>query len=182
MKSSLRWRALNSADRIKISPKLRKWLFYSGSSTKQFRLHQVNSLTINVLNQCWETALPNEQKILQINNRSCALVREVLIYGNQQLLMYGRSIFPQYFFVGKNKFFRSALTNRPLGDLLFKDPSMQRSAFEFALLQYNRCDFTTLRPFLENQDDSLWARRSIFITNHQPLLLTEVFFPGILGV
>jgi chorismate--pyruvate lyase len=81
--------------------------------------------------------------------------------------MYARSVFPESTLQGNTRYLRYALDERPLGDLLYRDPTLKRTDFEIACLKD-----IYLQP--------LWARRSAFFIQNKPILLTEVFMPALL--
>ena len=66
--------------------------------------------------------------------------------------------------------------------MLFTNPITKRTPFGFRKLNpthplfYQACKNMTILP------DKLWARRSLFTLDGQPILVTEVFFPAILGL
>ena len=65
----------------------------------------------------------------------------------------------------------------PLGETLQQRPDVSRGEFEFALLGPAQLPEHLAR--LGIADQPLWARRSQFSIDAAPLVVTEIFLPGI---
>ena len=102
---------------------------------------------------------------MAIADRQRALGREVLLYGAGQPWIYARSIMPLKTLTGRLKKL-AQLNNQPLGELLFKDPTMRRETVQFAHFD----------P-ISSSETSVWGRRSVFRLDNKPLLVAEVFLP-----
>ena len=63
--------------------------------------------------------------------------------------------------------------------MLFKDPTLQRSAFEIARLQRGDRWHAKAQHVIQDILPDLWARRSLFSLRGNSLLLTEIFLPDI---
>lgn len=160
---------------------LRPWLLDPGSTTKRFRALGRETFSVQVLKQGWETNFSDERSLLKISARAKTLVREVLIYCNGQAWMFARTIFPASSLTGPNKYLKQALDERPLGDLLYSEPSLRRSEFELSLLQLEPYEFMMDSRVRGYFTEPLWARRSLFFLHDKPILLTEVFLPALVG-
>jgi len=175
------WRAASSWFQPEIPASLSPYLLDAGSSTKWLRQAYGKTLKIQVLSQGWQALTRSEEQCLNLRPRSYALVREVAIYGKGNCVMLGRSVFPASILTGKTKSLAHYLDERPLGELLFQYPSLQRSEFELALLQPSNIEYAAAQPYLANKSPPLWARRSIFYIDEKPMLLTEIFLPKLLA-
>lgn len=69
---------------------------------------------MRVLGQSWQLPRAEECRALNLNRRSRALVREVLLLGCGQPWVYARSVLPLRSLQGKSRNLRS-LDSRPLG-------------------------------------------------------------------
>ena len=67
------------------------------------------------------------------------------------------------------------LNSKPLGALLFNDPSMTRAPVESS---YANASALAVPETLCDGDVFLWGRRSVFCLDQKPLLVSEVFLPG----
>jgi chorismate--pyruvate lyase len=155
---------------------LSEWLRDPASFMQRLKRHGILGAKIQVLNQGWKLPSLEERKLLSLRERHLAMVREVLIASVEGQWMFARTIFPASTLTGKEqKFLR--LKNRPLGTMLFSDPSMRRSEFYFARLQAGSDWHKRTAEHVAIAGKDCWARHSVFHISNKPLLLTEVFLP-----
>lgn len=171
------WRSYRRVPRDTIVQPLRSWLLDQGSLTQRLVDASGGRFRVEIINQRWETPRLSEARLLGINSRTQALVREVILYGCEQPWVYARSILPMGTLTGRLRAMRK-LDNRPLGALLFKDPTMERSAMEIACLTP---DNTTVPNRLGSFLEPMWGRRSVFKLDDKPLLVSEIFLPTFPG-
>jgi chorismate-pyruvate lyase len=130
----------------------------------------------------------NAQMALIAQHRMADLwIREVLFHNTLIPLTYGRVVMP-YSTYQHHQAVLDALGNRPIGKtLLYANPTVTRSAFEFACLDETHLLFQQAcrgEACLAHRQDTprpdigppLWARRSLFMWENHPLSITEVFF------
>ena len=103
-----------------------------------------------------ESAIYNHE-INQIGNEGRFIVREVFLYGDNEPVVFARSIIP------KNPITDSIMKigNKPLGEILFTDPNILREPIEVTF-----------------QND-IWGRRSVFVMNNSRILVSEFFLENI---
>ena len=152
----------------------RRWLLDRGSLTQHLRAISGGSFRVLVLQQQMKRPQASERVLLQIPNRGLALVREVLLYGNDQPWVFARSVLPLSTLSGGRRRLRK-LDNRPLGALLFTDPTLRRGAMQISRVNSGRLPLSA-RP--SDLDAMLWGRRSVFYLKARPLLVSEIFLPG----
>lgn len=160
LQSNASWMDYRAA-KPEMPEKLHDWLLYRHSFMKRLQCYGAESVVVQVVEQKWQKPFAKERKALAIPVAQYALTREVVIKNHQHIWMAARTVFPQQSVIGKNKQL-TGLKSRSLGSVLFKNPHLQRTDFEFAQLE-----------------NDLWARRSIFYIHQKPLLLCEVFFPSV---
>ena len=73
-----------------------------------------------------------------------------------------------------------SLGTRPLGAALFSDPRVQRTPLAFRAIGPRHPLFRRATVVPASSLRPLWARRSLFLLEGAPLLVTEIFLPGIL--
>ena len=147
---------------------MRTWLFNDDSLTARLTAGCAGKFRVEVLKQRYARAHKNEARLLGIPFRQVALLREVTLYCDSVPVVYARSIIPLKTLTGKQK--RLAyLGDRPLGGFLFSCPSVQRDEVQLAHLR-------------TVEAETVWGRRSIFRLAGKPLLVTEIFLPGITGI
>jgi chorismate--pyruvate lyase len=167
------WRQMISVSEATVPAKWRPWLSDTGSLTQ--RLIEVcdGELSVQVLRQTLGVPRLSERRALRLPTRRLALIREVLLLGAGVPWVYARSIIPLSTLTGRLRRLRH-LDNRPLGALLFSDPSMCREPVEVACYNDPRAQ---LPARLAINQAPLWGRRSVFRLDTKPLLVSEIFLP-----
>lgn len=155
-------------------PALRPWLGLRGSLTAALKQLSRGRFHVDVLRQYWGRPLPGESRALGIDPRALCLIREVVLFGNHQPWVFARSILPESALRGSLRRLRG-LDNRPLGEILFADARIQRSAIEAAHITPQRSTLPTLRALTA---EPLWGRRSVFALDRRRLLVAELFLPA----
>ena len=150
-------------------PKLLKpWLSDEGSLTEKLVERSDGDFRVQVL--CSEMATPSikEAKALQIPYRQKALVREVILLGRDLPWVYARSVIPSATLAGSLNHITD-LGSKPLGALLFSDPTIQRGKIDYLCLS------KTDLPNDIGHPQPAWGRRSVFWAKGRPLLVGEFF-------
>lgn len=147
-------------------PSNMNWLLNPNSTTQQMRRISDNYKVLK-LQQGWDMMSKTESLALKsCHGRLQGIVREVEIYCDEQIWMYGRTVIPKTTLTGKERRLL-ALGNQSIGEILFADPTLVRSEFEVAKIKY--------------QDEDFWGRRSFFFVSGKPLLMTEIFMPAMMN-
>ena len=167
------WRSYLRAPSSAVPPALRSWLLDQGSLTQRLVDASHGNFRVEILKQCTERPRLSELRALNMNLSAKALVREVLLFGNNEPWVYARSILPLTTLVGPLRRFRK-LDNRPLGALLFNDPTMRRGPMEIACITPAN---SRLPEQVSQFAEPLWGRRSVFFLSGKPLLVSEIFLP-----
>ena len=96
-------------------------------------------------------------EINQLGNEENFIVREVSLYGDNQPVVFARSVIP------KNTKTDSIMKigNKPLGEILFTDPNILREPIEITF------------------QNNIWGRRSVFVLNDSRILVSEFFLEKI---
>lgn len=148
---------------------MQKWLLEQGSLTALLREH-CSVFELKLLGQ-QQAILPSEwQKSWQQQEGLC---RDVFLLCDGAAVVYAQSWLPE-----KTKTTLQTLRgleDRPLGDVIFQHPSLERGPIEVAFW-----------PSLElpnlGQVEQVWGRRSVFHLVGHPFLVQEVFLPGVLSL
>ena len=154
---------------------LHDWLFDSGSLTRRLQQASDGQLSVQVLNQSVQIPRYSERRALALAPRRLALIREVLLSGSGVPWVFARTVIPLQTLTGRLRKLRN-LDSRPLGALLFSDPTMTREPLEWACLPANNS--MPLSSQLQSFDQPLWGRRSVFRLSAKPLLVCEMFLPS----
>lgn len=159
---------------IQIDPLWRSWLLDQGSLTKRLINASNGAFQVRKLFQGWQRPTCSEAQCLGLKPRQLAVVREVELLCNGEPWVYARSVFPQQTLTGRLRSLKK-LDTRPLGALLFSDPTMERTHFEIAALSNTR-----LKNYFSDQSANFaWGRRSLFFLDEKPLLVAEIFLPAL---
>lgn len=159
------------------SAEIRWWLQHRESLT---RLIQARSWQFHVepVFQRLATACIDELAIMNLRRLEQAMVREVYLYSDQMPVVFAHSVIKKEYLQGAWRSL-SSLGNQSLGSMLFSNPLIQRTAFSFKKLKSGHPLYDRACRKLEARPASLWARRSLFTLQMQPILVTEVFLPKI---
>jgi chorismate--pyruvate lyase len=167
-----KWRRLSAVLATKIPPHWRSWLSYTDSMTERLQ-NYCNKVTISVLSQVWQCPFVSERKVLCLAESELALIREVRILCDEEPWLFARTVIPSGTLTATGGKL-AKLGTTPIGNFLFAEKTMQRGRFEVAKVKPGDYFF-----YRANGDELttkyLWARRSVFYINKQPLLINEVF-------
>jgi chorismate--pyruvate lyase len=153
------------------SPDLKSWLFESESLTQRLR-NQFENVRVQVLCEQQQTPFLTERQILNSSEQRYCLIREVILLSNQTPLILARTVIPaQTLKISHGNLAR--LGSRPLGEILFSTPSLQREFYGLAKIESSQwqTDFTIT--------ESLWGRRTKYSIQRQPMLVSEFFLPSL---
>lgn len=155
-------------------PALRPWLTLRGSLTAALKQLSNGHFHVEILRQYWGRPLPDESRALHLDSRALCLVREVILFGHHQPWVFARSILPEQTLQGPLRRLRG-LDNRPLGEILFATPRVQRGPIQAACISPQHSRLPTLNGW---STEPLWGRRSVFALDRRRLLVAELFLPG----
>jgi len=118
----------------------------------------------------------DEAAVLRCKHSATVSVRDVLLIGKQQPLVYAHSILPHSSLRGAWAKL-GKLGNKPLGGILFSDPRVKRTPLSYKKLSKHHALYRKAVAHLPQAPTYLWARRSTFSLNSAKILVTEVFLP-----
>lgn len=157
----------------------RPWLMHAKSLTAKL---QQSYADFYVVPLTVAVRKPNrdEAALLNLSADSVALVRNVLLCGGAEPVVFAHSVLPTsglrgvWHGLGK-------LGNKPLGATLFANPKVKRTALSYKKLSPNHVLYQQASKHLTNKPSYLWARRSVFSLNCASIMVTEVFLPSIVS-
>jgi chorismate lyase len=155
----------------------RAWLVYPGSLTRRV-VERHGPMRVELLQQ--RLRMPNEDEYRALGRppHRRTLVREVLLHAAGRPLVLAHSVVAGRDLAGAWRGVRS-LGTRPLAVALFADPRVVRAPFEYARLDRRHTLWKRASRLLGRELPALWARRSLFRRRGRPLMVTEVFLPGL---
>jgi chorismate lyase len=154
------------------------WLIGTESLTHRVRQACGGRFLVRVLSQGWGRPLRSEARVLQLRGGERCLVREVQLLCDDRPWVFARTIIPATTLSGPQRRL-ARLGNRPLGAVLFADPSMRRGAVQIAALTARHGMFARATRDLKQRPARIWGRRSVFRVADKPLLVSEIFLPGL---
>ncbi len=134
------------------------WLQEEGSITA--KISSKAKFKLEILNDDIGIAEDEEYFGLDIASEKVR-IREVLLYGNLEPLVYARSIIPNQT-ASKGYPGLGNIGSKPLGDLLFQSELFIKTRREFA-------------QFQTSSKDVIWGRRTHYLVRGYPLSVMEVF-------
>lgn len=158
---------------------LSSWLLDPGSLTARLRAYCPGGFHVEVLSQVWRTPQHNEIRRLGMRERQMSFIREVYLYCGDEPMVFARTVIPRRTLSGKQKHL-AGLGSRPLGAVLFADPHMHRDEIEVAYMNAGEGLYHKAVSILPGSPAGIWGRRSVFYLEQKPLLVSEIFLPGIM--
>jgi len=155
---------------------LRAWLLDTASLTLRLQQLCPGRFRVRLLSQSWGKPFADEAQALGMKSGSLALVRQVQLLCGETVWVYARTVMPVSSLCGRLQ--RLAhLGTRPLGGMLFADPSMQRGGIELARLGTGQAMHAAATFHLTSRPAEIWGRRTVFRLAGKPLLVSELFLP-----
>lgn len=170
------WTRWHTPQRRLMPTKLASWLTDSGSLTLRLQAYNTFDFSVQLISTYWMRPLPDECLSLDIPLTEMAYQREVKLMDGEQANVYARTVIPLATFeLMKQRF--NGLGNKPLGELLFTDPSIKRGKIEIACLKPGQWLYEMAMLDAPSRPDTLWGRRSHFYLSGKKLLVNEIFLP-----
>lgn len=172
------WRNRGSLRRSSVPQEMKTWLFNDASLTARLVSNCEQTFRVEVLRQRYARVQRNEERLLDMPHRQRALLREVYLYCGAIRMVYARSIIPLSTLTGRQRQL-AHLGQRPLGGFLFSCPSMKRGHVQLAEIYPGNPVYNRAMNNLQQTPEALWGRRSVFRLQNKPLIVAEIFLPGI---
>ncbi|WP_455466979.1 chorismate lyase [Bartonella sp. B39] len=134
---------------------IRNWLMESGSMTLRLQNH-CTCIRVKPQRECFITRDQLQDEAEHLPDSARYWLREVILMGDNQPWLLGRTIIPQETLSKQNQELMH-LGTTPLGHYLFNSGKLTRDYIHIG------------------QQGALWARRSRLRLINEPLLLTELF-------
>ncbi len=161
-----RWRHYRRVPCSRVPRHWRAWVLSRGSLTRLLKQASSGHFRVEVLHQGWGRPTRSEAATLALPPHQRALIREVILHGQGEPWVCARSVIPATTLTGRQRQLKR-LGERPLGELLFRDPSLKRSPIQIVRLQQ------------QAGGTPVWGRRSLFYVGGKPLLVSEIFLPAL---
>ncbi|SMN11201.1 Chorismate--pyruvate lyase [uncultured Candidatus Thioglobus sp.] len=133
---------------------VKSWLTDGQSLT--YKLKQMfDDFSVNLLSQVQSLPYENESKLIAISGE--CVIREVELLGNQQAVVFARSIIP----ITNDTKDLLSIGSKPLGEVLFNNPDIKRGAMQIT------------------RAGNIWGRRSTFEIGTTKVLVCEFFLEAL---
>jgi len=172
------WHEHRRGSQHQLSEAVQSWAYESGSLTQRLREYYGNSIAVTLLFHQWRTPFLSERRLLQLPLYRYGLTREVMLHNNGKPLLLARTIIPEETIKVAHRNL-SHLGTRPLGEVIFSYPDLERMSMDLALIPAGSWTPQTLQKANINQ--SIWGRRTVYAIHKRPMLVSEFFLPEILG-
>lgn len=153
----------------------RPWLRDHGSLTRRIQ-DRCPALSVKVVFQGMRRA--NRDERFLFSGRTRVLVREVYLYCRKTPVVFAHSVIDARDLRGAWRRL-AGMGSRPLGAALFADPRIRRYPLRQKKLGRQHELHRQASAGLPKTPATLWARRSLFALHKSPILVSEVFLPGI---
>ncbi len=170
------WQRTGSIDDLPVETCLRRWLESGGSLTRRLRRLGGRDFSLEVMGEGWEPSSREDIRTLG-SAAGRVRVRQVRLSARGIPLVFASTRMPPETLARHP--WLGGLGPRPLGEALADRADVQRTPFEFAMLPPGH-------PLLEAAlkdtgilPGNLWCRRSRFVIGECPILVYEVFLPGL---
>lgn len=163
-----------------VDARLRHWLLDRGSLTRRIQA-RCDNFHLRLLSQRTAPAGPDEAREIGLKPGMKCVEREVTLNCGDQAVVFAHSVLSPAALNGPWRML-GGLGARPLGAALFADPRIKRFALRFRQLNARHRLYRHAAQMLLRPPPTLCARRSLFVLQDAPLLVTEVFLPAILAL
>ena len=160
------------------SGNFRFWLIDNGSLTARLKARYTD-FSVCPMGLKHAKALTDEPVLLGLKIYQHALIRDVVLMGNNQPVVLAHSVLPYASLRGAWRGL-GKLGNKPLGAALFANSKVKRTPLEFKKLPRHHPISLWVAGQVANAPKVLWARRSVFQLNCARILVTEIFLEQLL--
>ncbi len=160
----------------KIPEATASWIYEPESITRRLRC-LFGEVKVEILFHQQRPPFLSESRLLkQSSNRYC-LTREVMLTAKGKPLIVARTIIPKKTLIGAQRNL-SRLGTKPLGEVIFSYPKLQRLDMQVALIEPSIWSFDVANKI--HLEQAIWGRRTIYAINKRQMLVSEFFLPEIL--
>ena len=177
---SNQWLSLFELELTGIDNNQLHWLSDYGSMTERLQSYALDPLKVELVTAKRQKVTAEERHFLALAQHEWPYVREVIMQVDNKPWLVGRTVIPGSTMDNKGRVL-TMLKTKPLGPMLFDRKLDARQFIEVAAIDENHDlfpNFKQIMPNLETVPKRLWARRSLFVFENNPLLVQEVFLPS----
>ncbi|MDO9162884.1 MAG: chorismate lyase [Methylococcaceae bacterium] len=172
------WRENRAGIRHTLPVAIQSWTYETGSLTQRLRGIYGNSVAVTVLYNHWQTPYVTERHLLKQSAHRYCLIREVLLHADGKPLILARTIIPEAT-VNIAKSNLSHLGNRPLGEIIFAYPKLQRLDLNLCVVSPDKWSQAAIDA--GGISSPVWGRRTVYAIAQRQMLVSEFFLPELLN-
>jgi chorismate--pyruvate lyase len=172
------WHGHRQGHQYHLPEDVHSWVYEPGSLTKRLRDYYGNRITVDLLFHEWRTPYLSECRQLNLPSSRYALTREVMLHTQGKPLLLARTIIPEETIKVAHRNL-SHLGSRPLGEVIFSYPDLERIAMDLTLTHPST--WTKQAQHKASLQQPLWGRRTVYAIHQRPMLVSEFFLPEILA-
>jgi chorismate--pyruvate lyase len=172
------WAPLGDRRLPGVSPSAHAWLRDPGSLTRSVMARCTGRFRVEVLAQGRAAALPSETLLLAAGPATATLVREVKLHCSGSVWVFARTLLPLPSLRGPLHAL-TQLGQRPLGEVLFSDPTTRRLRVEVSRITRRHRLFARASSHLAEAPAVIYGRRTLFDYRGGRILVNELFLPQI---
>ena len=158
---------------------VQSWTYEPGSLTQRLRDYYGDAVGVKVLRQQWGTPFLSERRLLKLHENKYSLIREVLLHADGKPLILARTIIPAKT-IKAAKSNLAHLGNRPLGEVIFSYPKLERIEMDVTLIPVSAWTQPALTE--GNIDKPVRGRRTVYEIAQRQMLVSEFFLPAVLEI
>ncbi len=170
------WQSTSTSWLKKPPAQIRDWLQESGSLTRRLKLLCGLEFNVSLQYQHWARPTLGERQRLGLRDSDYAVIREVLLRRQNDVLVVARTVIPRHMLVGRQRHLIS-LGTKPLGEVIFSEPGLKRSELEIAPLKPQSFQPNLVQTIDNTQ--TIWGRRTSYFIHRKPILISEIFLPAL---
>lgn len=171
------WTVNRLGTRHSLPVNLQSWVYEPGSLTQRLRNYYGAGVAVKILFNQWQPPFLTESQRLHLPVQRYSLIREVLLHVDDKPLILARTVLPQATInIAKRKL--SKLGTRPLGEVIFSYPNLQRLETDLCCISAQR--WTSELRQLVAIEGKICGRRTVYAIEQQPMLVSEFFMPDAL--
>jgi len=173
------WLENRPGTRHTLPENVQSWVYEAGSLTQRLRDYYGAAVGVKILRQHWSTPFLSERRLLKLHENKYSLIREVLLHADGKPLILARTIIPAKTIKAAKRNL-AHLGNRPLGEVIFAYPKLERIEMDVTLIEQKTWNPAALAQAKINQ--AIWGRRTVYAIAHRQMLVSEFFLPGSLQI
>lgn len=173
------WTVSRQGERHTIPLAAQSWIYEPGSITQRLRSYYGDAVKVKILHNDRQLPFLSERRLLRLSPGRYALTREVLLHADGKPLILARTLIPEKTIKAARRNL-AHLGSRPLGEVIFSYPKLERHEMEFA--QVGQTLWTPFAASEAHIDRPIWGRRTVYAIRRRLMLVNEFFLPEILDI